>query len=124
MLLHHIDHVAISVSDLDGSTRWYQDVLGLERKHADVWDEPRMLCVGETCVALFRAADRPKPPPGPDTLSMRHFAFRTDRRGFESAQVALQQRGIEYEFADHEICHSIYLRDPDGHRIEITTYEL
>jgi catechol-2,3-dioxygenase len=36
----------------------------------------------------------------------------------------LKKRAIPFEFQDHEISHSIYFRDPDGHRIEITTYEL
>jgi catechol 2,3-dioxygenase-like lactoylglutathione lyase family enzyme len=25
---------------------------------------------------------------------------------------------------DHTIAHSIYIFDPDGHRVELTTYEL
>lgn len=84
-----------------------------------------MLCAGETCVALFRAAtDAPKPPPARDTISMRHLAFRTDRAGFEAAQATLRSRGLEWEFEDHGVCHSVYFPDPDGHRIEVTTYEL
>ena len=122
--LQHIDHVAIAVSDLDDATTWYQEVLGLERRLAEVWDEPRMLCAGETCVALFAAEGHPKPPPGRDTIAMRHLAFRTDREGFEAAQRELGARGIEFEFEDHGIWHSIYLHDPDGHGVEVTTYEL
>ena len=34
------------------------------------------------------------------------------------------QRGIEAELWDHTICHSIYVRDPDGHQVELTTYDL
>ena len=26
-------------------------------------------------------------------------------------------------FSDHGLSHSIYLRDPDGHQIELTTYD-
>ena len=36
----------------------------------------------------------------------------------------LEKRGIKFEFQDHEIAHSIYFRDPDGHQLEITTYEV
>jgi catechol-2,3-dioxygenase len=32
--------------------------------------------------------------------------------------------GIPFEFSDHGIAHSVYISDPDGHRIEITTYEV
>jgi catechol 2,3-dioxygenase-like lactoylglutathione lyase family enzyme len=52
---------------------------------------------------------------------MRHFAFHTDGESFEQAQDELRRRGVEFSFEDHEITKSIYLFDPDGHRIEITT---
>jgi len=32
-------------------------------------------------------------------------------------------KGMEFHFEDHSISHSIYLRDPDGYEIELTTYE-
>jgi catechol-2,3-dioxygenase len=53
-----------------------------------------------------------------------HLAFRADRENFLAAQRELEKHGIAFEFQDHEISHSIYFRDPDGHPLEITTYEL
>ena len=53
-----------------------------------------------------------------------HFALRADRKNFERAQQELKQRGIAFHFEDHGIAHSIYFGDPDGHKLEITTYEL
>jgi hypothetical protein len=50
--------------------------------------------------------------------------FRADRENFLSAQDELKKRAIPFDFQDHEISHSIYFRDLDGHEIEITTYEL
>jgi catechol 2,3-dioxygenase-like lactoylglutathione lyase family enzyme len=123
--LRHIDHVAIAVRDLERSIAWYRDVLGLERRFEDAWDEPAILSAGETSVALFRAeGDSPKPPPGGDTIAMRHFAFVTDAAGLAAAGDELRARGIAVREADHGIARSIYLRDPDGHQIEITTYEV
>ena len=55
---------------------------------------------------------------------IRHFAFGADAKNFEVAQEELKGRGIQFEFQDHEICHSIYFRDPDGHQLEITTYQV
>ncbi|MEX2236580.1 MAG: VOC family protein [Dehalococcoidia bacterium] len=119
--LDHLDHVAISVTDLDASIAWYKETLGLERRHPE-WDEPAMLCAGPSCVALFRAeGDSPQAAPGYDTLAMRHFAFHVDRENFGAAQDELRGRGIEFAFEDHGAAHSIYIKDPDGHRIEITT---
>ena len=55
---------------------------------------------------------------------MLHLAFRADRENFIAAQDELKKRGIKFEFQDHEISHSIYFYDPDGHQLEITTYEM
>jgi catechol 2,3-dioxygenase len=124
--LQHIDHVAITVRDLERSRAWYSDVLRLERRFADEWgDVPTVMCAGDTCVALFPATtEAPDPTPGHDTIAMRHVAFRVDRANFEAAKEQFRERDIPFAFSDHGIAHSVYISDPDGHRIEITTYEI
>ena len=124
--IQRLDHVALTVRDQSRSIAWYRDVLGLERVYEEAWaDEPVMMCVGGTCLALFRPdGDAPRPSPGPDTIAMRHVAFRVDRDSFDKAQAELRGRGIDFEFQDHDVSHSIYLEDPDGHTIELTTYEV
>jgi catechol 2,3-dioxygenase-like lactoylglutathione lyase family enzyme len=124
--LEGIDHVALAVRDVARSAEWYQEVLELARLHEEVWgDYPAVVGLGTTAIALFPVeGDDPLPAPGRDTLAMRHVAFRADQAGFKAAQARLKERGIVFEFQDHEIAHSIYFRDPDGHMIEITTYEL
>ena len=52
------------------------------------------------------------------------LALRANRKNFLAAQNELKRRNIHFEFQDHEISHSIYFRDPDGHKLEITTYQL
>jgi catechol 2,3-dioxygenase-like lactoylglutathione lyase family enzyme len=121
-----IDHVAIAVRDVRRSALWYQQVLGLRRLHEDAWgDLPAVVGIGGTAIALFPVqGDAPKARPGRDTLAMRHLAFRVDAANFAHARAALQARGIPLEFQDHGIAHSIYFEDPDGHELEITTYDL
>jgi catechol-2,3-dioxygenase len=123
--IDHLDHVALNVKNPARSVQWYQEVLGLERRYEEAWGEvPTMLCAGNTCIALFPTkTQEPKPAPDDDTIAMRHLAFRVNRKNFEQAQIELQQRGIAFEFEDHEISHSIYFSDPEGHRLELTTYE-
>jgi catechol 2,3-dioxygenase-like lactoylglutathione lyase family enzyme len=123
MQLQGLDHVAISVSDLPRSIAWYQDVLGLQRHFGDVWgDEPAFLMAGQSGLALFRSKSGTNQQPS--ALSVRHIAFRVDRRQFGRAQEELKARGIAFEFQDHDVSHSIYFNDPDGHQLEITTYEI
>ena len=124
--LQGIDHVALSVRDVARSVAWYQSVLGLERRYAEVWgDFPAVLGVGTTALALFPAAvPDPAPPPGREVLSMRHIAFRVDRAAFEQARSELEARGLTPRYEDHVAAHSLYIADPDGHQLEITTYDV
>jgi catechol 2,3-dioxygenase-like lactoylglutathione lyase family enzyme len=115
-----LDHVAIAVSDLDRSERFYGDVLGLERVLPQ-WDPPRVLASEGSGVALFPEGDDFRGNTAPHIL---HFAFRVTREAFEAARAELAERGIETSFSDHGASHSIYFEDPDGHRLELTTYEV
>jgi catechol 2,3-dioxygenase len=125
--IRHIDHVALTVKDVERSVAWYHDVLGLERRHEEVWGRvPAVMCAGETGVALFPATSE-NPASGPvhaNATIMRHLAFHVDRANFLRAQAELRGRGILVTFEDHQIAHSIYFHDPDGYEIELTTYEL
>ncbi len=120
--IENMDHVAFTAADIDLSIAWYARTLGMERRYADVWTgrgDPAVMCAGMACVALFRPiGEGPIRPSDPSA----HFAFKLDRANFEQAQADLASQGIEYKFRDHKICHSIYLYDPDGHEIELTTY--
>jgi len=106
-----LDHVALVVADMRRSIAWYADVLGMERRYAGVWDgggHPVVLCNGDACVALFEPVEG-------DLVEAdgvnRHF-------------VELAEPGTEAELWDHTFCHSLYVRDPDGHQVELTTYDL
>jgi catechol 2,3-dioxygenase-like lactoylglutathione lyase family enzyme len=126
MQLQGIDHVALAVRDVEQSARWYIEVLGFERLHEGMWNGvPTFIGKGNTAIALFPANSNVRPPSSTRRdIRMLHLAFRANHDGFLAAQEELRRRGIKFEFEDHEISHSIYFRDPDGHHLEITTYEL
>jgi catechol 2,3-dioxygenase-like lactoylglutathione lyase family enzyme len=121
--LEGIDHVALSVRDVNRSSQWYIDILGFERQHQGMWDGiPVFIGRGTTSLALFPVSE--KSTSGRHGIRMLHLAFRANRQNFLTAQNELKRRGIQFDFEDHEIAHSIYFHDPDGHTLEITTYEL
>jgi catechol 2,3-dioxygenase-like lactoylglutathione lyase family enzyme len=121
-----IDHIALAVRDVQRSARWYADVLGFEPRHEGMWDGvPVFIGKGDTALALFPAKpDARSISSSRDQIAMLHFALRCDRKNFMAAQDELKRRGIKFGFQDHEISHSIYFDDPDGHKLEITTYDL
>jgi glyoxylase I family protein len=121
MELEALDHVGLVVSDMARSVHWYTEVLGLRRAHEEAWgDFPAVLEANGSGVALFPNSDgRPVPVDDP----MRHVGFRTSRRGLEAAKAELDARGIAYREGDYAVAWSVYLPDPDGYQVEITTYE-
>jgi catechol 2,3-dioxygenase-like lactoylglutathione lyase family enzyme len=114
-----LDHVALAVADLDRAESFYTEVLGLERVHPE-WDPPRVLAAEGSGVALFPGGDGAGAESAPHIL---HVAFRVERQAFERAREELDERGIAARFSDHGLAHSVYFEDPDGHRLELTTYE-
>ena len=133
MELEGIDHVALSVRDVERAAQWYIDVLGFERRYQGMWDGvPVFIGKGTTALALFpvrlserasSAKEAAAPKSTSDEICMLHLAMRANWKNFLAAQEELKNRGIKFEFQNHEISHSIYFRDPDGHELEITTYQ-
>jgi catechol-2,3-dioxygenase len=75
------------------------------------------------CVGLFQAqSDAPER--DYESAGLRHVAFMLGAGDLERAGEHLRERGVDFRFEDHGSAHSLYLSDPDGNVIELTTYEL
>lgn len=129
-----IDHVELFVPDQRAAAAWYERVLGLEiLPQFEHWAEDGPLMIssdgGTTMLALFRGE-----PPGERPLAgFRRVAFRLrgpDFRAFVDDIEALGvvdaggRRVVPDDVVDHGLARSIYFRDPWGHRLEVTTYEV
>jgi catechol 2,3-dioxygenase-like lactoylglutathione lyase family enzyme len=123
--LQRLDHVSLNVSDRSRSIAWYRDVLGLELRNeprADDW--PAFMGEFGTCIGLFQAQDGPPPERRSESVGFRHLAFMLGKDDLERAQAHFGAAGVEFRLEDHGNAHSLYLRDPDGHTVELTTYEV
>ena|SRR6266567_2905129 len=117
-----IDHIGLNVRDLVTSAEFYQRVLGFGIVHK--WKTTWMVGTDAMRLGLFQ-----RPRSGPlcnidNTIAITHVAFRTDAAGFAAAQAELRKLGVFFQPPeDTGIAYSVFILDPDGHQIEITTYE-
>lgn len=119
------DHFSLYVKDAELSCKWYQDILGLEPKHVDVWwaDGVRFVGYGNALVALFqRPANEAYTSTGMPAFN--HQAFRVTREEYNAFKQRLIDKKISFQEMDHTISHSVYFQDPDDYWIELTTYEI
>jgi len=118
-----LDHIAIRVKDLDASAAWYEKVFGFTRNQFDEWGEyPIFMMAGKTGIALFPAnMDDPELNPASKNIKIDHFAFNVTRENMELAKQRLTQLNIKFVMKNHHYFESIYMDDPDGHCVELTT---
>ena len=115
----YLDHVALRVRDIGLSAEWYQKVLGLKKYSPEEWgDFPVFLLAGKSGIALFPLKDQASQSSNPN---YDHFAFHVDNKNFKKAQKRLARLNIEFDFQDYHYFHSIYFRDPDENKVELTT---
>jgi glyoxylase I family protein len=125
-----IHHITLISSDLERSAAFYRDLLGLRLVEAGVnQDDPdaRHFWFGDadgapgTLVTLFEYPDMDRGTVG--VGSTHHFAFRVaSEEELEGWRSYLESRGVPCtDVLDRDRFKSIYLRDPDGHVVEIAT---
>lgn len=123
--LQALDHVAIRALDTEKSARWYQEVLGLDRYDIPEW-QPYPIFLFDSArqfgVAIFPAGEGPAPSQLQHrVVKIDHFAFRVSIEDFQLALAHYQDLGLEFQLRDHTYFHSVYVEDPDGHTVELTT---
>ncbi len=115
-----LGHVVMNVSDLKASIAFYTRVVGLEVVSQDTERRIAFLSLGEQHhdLALVERATGAKP--DADQPGLVHMAWRlADFAELQAAHAELGEAGIELEPIQHNITNSLYMRDPDGHVVEL-----
>jgi catechol 2,3-dioxygenase len=109
--------VELSVSDLARSLGYYREAIGLRVLAED--DGTARLGAGET--ELLRLVEEPGAVPARSYSGLFHFALLLPDRGALGQWLAHAGRAqVRLTGAsDHSVSEALYLRDPDGHGIEI-----
>ena len=113
-----IDHVVLTVRDLDGVARFYETMLGLSVRERT----PRRAALGtaeRTLLVLEAAPDAPAAPEG--SAGLYHTAFLLPDRASLGAFLAhVRDSGLTLDgAADHAVSEAVYLHDPEGNGIEV-----
>jgi catechol 2,3-dioxygenase-like lactoylglutathione lyase family enzyme len=106
------DFVSVPVTNLERSTAWYRDTLGLEQIGQGAWPEFQL---GENVsLYLLDPTNIGQEFQGPHTSSI---ALRV--ADVEEARRELEGRGVEFrgETFDTGVCHMAFFSDPDGNEL-------
>ena len=126
--VHGIDHVALSVADLDKSLEFYTKVIGLkitEREYSKPGIEYFLDC-GTSLIGLIQGQkDGEKHLLQDEGLGGNHVSFRVDTKDFDGIVEEIKKRGIPITYSKkREKSWSLYFLDPDGNKLEVTAWPL
>jgi catechol 2,3-dioxygenase-like lactoylglutathione lyase family enzyme len=131
-----LDHIVLAVTDMDAMLKFYIDVLGLaphrvEQYRAGSVPFPCARVTENTLIDLLPPAmwnfggDE-----GARTFTnLNHFCLALEKSDWEAQLARLEAAGVEVEMGPMMLSGargdgmSIYIRDPDGNRVELRYYE-
>ncbi|MHC5023127.1 MAG: VOC family protein [Planctomycetota bacterium] len=122
-----LEHVNLTVSDLDRSVDFYSRLLGLRIRwqRAASEDLPAAAHVGDErhYIAMFQAAPGTSAPSADyEAVGLNHFGFVVD--DLDAARARLLDLGVNpHSEADYEPGRRLYFFDPDGIEVELVEYE-
>jgi catechol 2,3-dioxygenase-like lactoylglutathione lyase family enzyme len=126
-----LDHVAITVADVEATLDWYERVLGAERLHHDLFVSGAipiaLLQVGGSRVSVHPASAPAAPHALAPTPGSADLCFRWSGP-IDDALAALAAAGVEVvegpvprPASNGEMGQSVYCRDPDDNLVELLT---
>ena len=118
-----LHELVLEVADLDASTRFYQDVIGLEVVQRWEGDRPAVwLDMGDSAALGLWPVET-----GGDKAIANgrggvhvHFALRIPHGSIDRIQLELEEQGYEIERVEFDDGNrSLYINDPDGNLVEL-----
>jgi catechol 2,3-dioxygenase-like lactoylglutathione lyase family enzyme len=135
--IERLHHFAYRCRDAEETRRFYEDLLGLPLAH--LIQEDYVPSTGEFCpythiffkmhdgsfIAFFDLGDGESAVPSPNTPEwVNHIALQVpNEQQLLAAKARIEAAGVKVlGITDHKIIRSIYFFDPNGLRVELTTW--
>ena len=127
--IEDIDHIEMFVSDREQAAKWYDEIFGLKPiKELEMWSKIDPLFVGNKDRSVTLAIMNGKKE---NDGSINRIAFRTTGEKFIYFLNRVDELGLFFQnekvtkekVVDHDLSFSIYFDDPDGNKLELTSYD-
>jgi len=112
-MIRGINHITLSVGDLERSLTFYAGVLGC--RLAARWEDGCYLSAGDLWVALVVDSDT-RAGPLPEYT---HLAFDVAEEDFPAMTAKVRESGATLFQENSTEGDSLYFLDPDGHKLEL-----
>ncbi|MBA3423431.1 MAG: VOC family protein [Rubrobacteraceae bacterium] len=125
MEIDRIDHIVLTVSDVEETIRFYTEVLGM--RAVTFGDGRRALAFGGQKINLHQAGSEFEPKAAHPTPGSADFCLVT-RKPLGEIMEHLVGRNVEVLQGPVErtgalgVMESVYIRDPDGNLVELSCY--
>lgn len=122
-----VDHLALISSDLDATIKFYTEVIGMRlTRVVQNRDEPTSTHIfldmgGGNQLAFFDFPEQGAARTVRGVGSMHHVALKGEPAQMRAIIATLDDRHIPYSLHGSAESGSVYIRDPDGILIEVTT---
>lgn len=125
MKISHLDHLVLTVADIEATCRFYQEILGMEIQ--TFANNRKALKFGQQKINLHQKGNEfePKathPTPGSaDLCFITETPIREVKEELINKNIPLLESEVKRTGANGPII-SVYFRDPDGNLIEVSNY--
>jgi catechol 2,3-dioxygenase-like lactoylglutathione lyase family enzyme len=113
-MIGSLNHLTLSVSDLERAVGFYRDVL--EFRPLARWRRGAYLLAGDETWICLTLDDRVETRP---RLEYTHIAFSVTAADFSNAASRIRGSGVSEWKANTSEGDSLYFLDPDGHKLEL-----
>ena len=115
--LNHVNHVVTVVTDTKRSMEFYCDFLGIKQITSQV-DNTNITWLQLPSGVMLHLIETPDAPANPQNI---HHAFEVE--DFDAAKRVVEEKGFDIDMSGvrHDGQRYLFIRDPDGNRVELCT---